>query len=118
MGKPRIRFNMYSDNNHAWAECPFALLAGLGIDQLISKYSHINGKTVYLEEDTDAMILIEKLESLGLVVRFLGKHTDSGNSPIREYASYETYLKESERLRKEREYLRVTGLENYPEVKH
>jgi hypothetical protein len=115
--KPRIIFNMHSDSNHAWAECPFSLLAGLQIDQLISKYSYINGKTVYLEEDTDAMILIEKLESFGIEVKFDPHHKEIGDSPIRDYPSYETYLKESQRLQKERECLRVTGLDKYPEVK-
>ena len=107
---------MHSDSNHAWLEVPFALLSGLSIDSLISKYSYINGKTVYLEEDTDAAILIEKLESMGIEVKF-DDHHKSGTSPIRDYPSYETYLKESERLRKAREYLRVTGLDKYPEVK-
>jgi len=57
--RPRLRqlgpYTLYSDPSHAWLGVPFEDVYLLGIGNDLSPYSYMSadGKTLYLEEDSD-----------------------------------------------------------------
>lgn len=67
----RKEFNFYEDPGHGWLEVDFQELEELHIIQKISGYSYINPKNAkaYLEEDCDASLFIETLETWGVNVK-------------------------------------------------
>ena len=48
----------HTDPGHGWLAVPFKDLYALGIEDKISGYSYVKGKTAYLEEDCDAAVFI------------------------------------------------------------
>jgi len=55
------KFIFHSDPGHGWLAVKISDLTAVGIDiRDISEYSYMKGKTVYLEEDCDASLFIEK----------------------------------------------------------
>lgn len=57
--KKKKRFKFYSDPGHGWLAVKRQLLTDLNIADKISMFSYQKGKTVYLEEDSDAPIFIK-----------------------------------------------------------
>lgn len=51
-------FTFHEDPGHGWLEVPYHLLGLFKIKSKVSRYSYINGETVYLEEDCDAPLFI------------------------------------------------------------
>jgi len=51
----------FSDSAHGWLRVPTKKLFELGIEEDISNYSYLSesGKSVYLEEDSDAGVFID-----------------------------------------------------------
>lgn len=80
-----LRF--YSDPGHGWLAAPKTLIARLGIDALVSSYSYQSASTVYLEEDSDAGLLIDAMREAGIPVDIRARHT-SRRSRIRNLPSY------------------------------
>ena len=81
-------YKFYQDPGHGWIAVKRQELIDLGILDKITRFSYQNGKTVYLEEDCDAMTFI-----LAYAAKFGNKpnldyrHTDN-DSPIRSYESF------------------------------
>ena len=64
MAHPK-KFNLYIDPGHAWLRVPLSELRRLSLLQQISSYSFINNEWVYLEEDQDAALYLERLKEDG-----------------------------------------------------
>lgn len=80
-------FNFYHDAGHGWLSIPYVLLVELGIQNKISYYSYKKGNYVYLEEDLDASIFHDAMESSGN--KYDVRHVyGEDESPIRNYESY------------------------------
>ena len=58
--KATENFTFYEDASHGWLEVPKSLLKELGIADQISSYSYQSGDMVYLEEDADLSLFINK----------------------------------------------------------
>ena len=61
MAHPK-KFNLYIDPGHAWLRVPLSELRRLSLLSQISSYSFINNEWVYLEEDQDAALYLERLK--------------------------------------------------------
>jgi len=62
-------------------------LIALGIIHKVSAYSYQRGKTVYLEEDSDAQLFLDALCNNGMEWLIKHSYTD-GRSPIRSYEGF------------------------------
>jgi hypothetical protein len=81
-------YKFYTDAGHGWLAVPIKDLKELGIENSITLYSYMRGKTAYLEEDCDAgafMEAYEKMNGKRPEISY-GKHQD--RSPIRSYDGY------------------------------
>jgi hypothetical protein len=79
---------IFTDPGHGWAAVPFDELKELNIDHLITSYSYIKGDMVFLEEDYDFGIYMNKLKELHPDMTFKIRETHDDNSPIRNYRQY------------------------------
>ncbi len=77
----------YSDPGHGWLKVPKALLGKFRIADEISGYSYQRKEMAYLEEDCDAKILLNALESRGIKWVIKNLHTNRA-SKIRNYKRY------------------------------
>lgn len=78
----------HSDPGHGWLAVKLSEIKMLGIQNDISSYSYIKGKTAYLEEDCDASKFITAMKSKGIEVEVKqGAHRE--RSPIRYFKAYE-----------------------------
>ena len=79
----------YSDPGHGWVAVKRSLLQSWGLLDKVSSCSYQSnaGKTVYLEEDGDLQLLMDKATSLGIKVEFKGKSTNTPSS-IRSYPRF------------------------------
>lgn len=80
------KFKFYSDPGHAWVAVKRADLDEMGLLPEISNYSYQKGKTVYLEEDSDAVKFVGQFfKMFGKRPNLVdGSHTNN-RSPIRNY---------------------------------
>jgi hypothetical protein len=78
---------MYTDAGHGWAKVKRKVLENLSIAPDVSNYSYQYKDNVYLEEDCDLSLLIQRLHDDGVSIRWVTKHTD-GDSKIRSYERY------------------------------
>ena len=75
------------DYSHAWLSVKAKEIIEVGIEDKISSYSYMKGKSVYLEEDCDANVYIMAQKEHGTEVKIIeGKCTKS--SPVRSYKNY------------------------------
>ena len=86
--KQPIVIKVYSDPGHGWGAVKRSVLFELGVLNRISSYSYQRGKTVYLEEDCDLELVVQKLIKLNIYFRFIENYTDKP-SPIRYYDHFE-----------------------------
>lgn len=85
------KYKFFSDPGHGWMEVDRSELKQLGIENQISDYSYQKDDKVYLEEDCDAPLFLQK--KFGS----LDNHSDSvldwheiqGQSEIRGFKSYQ-----------------------------
>jgi len=85
MFKKTYRF--YHDPGHGWLAVKRVELKRLGLLDKISEYSYQRGKTVYLEEDSDAGIFLREKTRRKEELDFA--HTDYDiRCPIRSYDAY------------------------------
>jgi hypothetical protein len=76
----------HQDHGHGWLEVNKAELKSLGLEQEITSYSYAKGDKVYLEEDCDAALFLEKLHENG--DEFIVQNVFKENTPIRNYDPY------------------------------
>ena len=82
-------YRSYSDSGHGWLAVPLKDIYKLGIENAISNYSYVKGKTVYLEEDCDATCFIVSYKKIMGYEPALAKNVNTNNrSRIRSYNSY------------------------------
>lgn len=62
-----IELTHLQDAGHGWIVCPASLVTSLGLANRISRFSFLDriSGTAYLEEDCDAPLFIQALESSG-----------------------------------------------------
>ena len=72
----------HTDTGHGWLAVKRKELEDLNIIDEISHFSYQRGKTVYLEEDRDASIFIDKKGGLNKI-KYRVSHQE--NTPIRSY---------------------------------
>ena len=77
----------YTDPGHGWIAVKRKMIDDLGIADQITAYSYVNGQTVYLEEDCDAVLLIQSLKKTGITVKIEQRNTNN-RSPIRSYTRF------------------------------
>jgi hypothetical protein len=63
-----IKKFFHSDSGHGWLAVKRKEVEQLGIADKVSKFSYAKGKTVYLEEDTDAGLFLNAAKAAGLEV--------------------------------------------------
>ena len=79
----------YSDAGHGWLAVKTAELHKLNIADKISGFSYERGKSVYLEEDSDAQIYLQAMDKAGHEISIIHKFTrHDKRSPIRSYDRY------------------------------
>ena len=88
----KLSIKVMSDPGHAWASVPIKLLQELNILDQISRYSYINGKRAYLEEDRDMSILIQTLKQKNIDFELKSSHNDK--TPIRNFTSFSPLIAE------------------------
>lgn len=78
-------FKFYADAGHGWLAVKLSDLNKVGLYLIdISNYSYVRGKTVYLEEDMDAIKFCMAYETtFGGAPKVVEKYTE--RSPIRSY---------------------------------
>lgn len=86
-----MKLTYLNDPAHGWVSVPHKLLFDLGIVDKISRYSYMTETRAYLEEDCDAVILIEALKLKGIICVMVEKYSDR-MSPVRSYARYSPEL--------------------------
>ena len=81
------KFTFHCDPGHGWLEVPFSMLRNLQIEDKISPYSYMKGKTAFLEEDCDLSTFLQAYRlRFGHDPNMAELHTE--NSPIRGFQSY------------------------------
>lgn len=84
----RKSFTMYADPSHGWLKVKSSELKEVGVNDLITAFSHIRGEYVYLEEDCDAPCFVNEYEKkYGFKPTIVCKHTER-RSRIRMYDWY------------------------------
>jgi len=83
----------HSDPGHGWMAVKLSELKMFGIEDKISSYSYVKGKTAYLEEDVDAMAFINAAKARGIEVK-IKEGPQRDRSPIRYFNSYSPELVE------------------------
>lgn len=81
-------FTMYSDPSHGWLKVKESEVKEVGIEKLITGFSHVRGEYVYLEEDCDAPTFLKAYEEkYGFKPTIVSKYTDR-QSRVRKYEWY------------------------------
>ena len=83
-----ISLKFFSDPGHGWLRVPADLLEDWGLRLKISPYSYVKGKSVYLEEDSDASIFLQEAKRRGVEVQVRSSSVNN-RSTIRNYDSYD-----------------------------
>ena len=83
----------HSDPGHGWMAVKLSELKMFGIEDKISSYSYVKGKTAYLEEDCDAVTFIQAAKARGITVE-IKQGPERDRSPIRYFKSYSPDLVE------------------------
>ena len=77
---------VYSDAGHAWAKIKRSELIELKILGDISSFSYQRGEHVYLEEDSDLSLLVNRLHELEIEYKFFTRY--SNTSRVRSYDNF------------------------------
>ena len=81
------KLTFHCDRGHGWLEVPRADAIALGIADKISRFSHMGGHSLYLEEDCDASLYLDAAKAAGYTLNITERYTDS-DSPIRNFDQY------------------------------
>lgn len=82
-----LKLKFQCDPAHGWLSVKRQLLVDLGILNKVSQYSYQRGKSVYLEEDCDASILLAELRARNIPFELSESHIDKRH-PIRSYERF------------------------------
>lgn len=82
-----LKLKFQCDPGHGWLSVKRQLLVDLGILNKVSPYSYQRGKSVYLEEDCDASILLAELRARKIPFELTESHIDKRH-PIRSYEGF------------------------------
>lgn len=85
MKQPKT-YKFHEDPGHGWLAVKRKELIELNIIDKISSYSYQNGDTVYLEEDCDASLFVERMKELNKPFEF--NRSFKENTPIRNYQHF------------------------------
>lgn len=85
-------FKHYQDPSHGWIAVKRELVESLGLASKITMFSYQRGKTVYLEEDVDAPLVLNELSKRGVLWTVVGNSHRGMRSPIRGYDRYRERL--------------------------
>lgn len=91
-----MRFRFISDPGHGWLEVPRALVVELSLLDKISGYSYQHRDQVYLEEDCDAYLLIQRLREQRREYQLEEVYQDP--TPIRRYQRFQLSASEQQAL--------------------
>lgn len=80
--------NFFEDPGHGWLEVSLSLLKQMDINKKISSYSYFKNEFVYLEEDCDMSLFLNKLKELKLSEPEIVRRFSNHDSPVRNYKSY------------------------------
>ncbi len=83
-------YTFYSDAAHGWMAVHVDEIYVLGIKDEISHYSYILKNTVYLEEDCDAGVFINKAKEIGWDISI--KNHPKDRPDIRNFCAYKPEL--------------------------
>jgi hypothetical protein len=85
-----MKIKFYSDPGHGWYAVKRKLIVELGLIGEISGFSYQRGKTVYLEEDSDAPKVFRALNQQGYDTATIVRPILATNTPhrIRNYESF------------------------------
>jgi len=77
-----VKYNFHEDAGHGWLEVPKKDIEKINLLNRLSSYSYINNDLIYLEEDFDAVIFVNKLKENNIFVE-LNYIYDGNTSKIR-----------------------------------
>lgn len=85
-----ITLKFHSDSGHGWLEVPKSMARRHLRENYgqISCFSRMQGDLLYLEEDSDAPLLLAAMRDAGLDIKFEEEEVDV--SPIRQYDGFMT----------------------------
>lgn len=84
---PPMTLHFYADPGHGWLRVKRQLLIDYGIEARVTRYSYEKHDYVYLEQDSDATLLLEVLKKAGITPTII-HHNTNGVSSIRTYNAY------------------------------
>tara|TARA_R110000824_G_scaffold154158_2_gene326106 strand:+ start:650 stop:916 length:267 start_codon:yes stop_codon:yes gene_type:complete len=80
-------YTFHSDPGHAWLQVTLSELKELNIMHKISRYSYLDDKNAYLEEDCDCSVFLNAKKEKNQDVDFTELHTDNDHF-IRDFKSF------------------------------
>jgi hypothetical protein len=78
------RYYKYNDAGHGWLRVHIKDIVKCGIENMITAWSYINGKYVYLEEDCDMSFFLQAADNYIII----NTYTRKDYSRIRNFESY------------------------------
>jgi hypothetical protein len=72
-----LKLKYICDPGHGWLQVPKAIFEHSGVAPEISMYSYKDRNFVYLEEDCDAGIFMDKAKELGWEVKLIQEHSNN-----------------------------------------
>lgn len=91
----KVTRRFFSDASHGWLSVKYQELVDLGIEEQISPYSYVKGKSAYLEEDQDMSLYLKAKEAAGFEIVF-DKRDHGDSSVIRRYEPFPSKMKVEE----------------------
>ena len=83
----KITLTMISDPSHGWLKVPRRLLNQLNLQDKVSVCSYQRGEDVYLEEDSDATMLLKKMSDAKINFTIKDSYTNK-SCKVRSYSQY------------------------------
>lgn len=92
MLKAMFKFLFLSDGGHGWLRVPLAVIREETPELIekITKYSYMNSRYAYLEEDQDAPLFLNALKEKGITTTHKVRFSD--HSAVRTYNRYTPYF--------------------------
>ena len=84
----RKTFEFYSDPGHGWLKVDKRDILALSIQEKITPFSYKNGRSVYLEEDSDMGCFLSAYKNAYGFEPTINSHSTNRSSRIRKYPSY------------------------------
>jgi hypothetical protein len=83
-----LALNFYQDPGHGWLQVHHRHIKELNLQDDITPYSYIDERYVYLEEDLDACVFMQKAKVAGYTITYTEIHQE--NTPIRRMRAYDS----------------------------